>query len=285
MPNELVLPIFVCVGVASTCWFLSLAFHEFSWVDRIWSIVPAVYVALFAWAAGGTDPRLNLMTVLVSLWGARLTFNYARKGGYAPGGEDYRWGILKARMTTFQWHLFNLFFIALSQNVLLFLIALPAWTSFQHRTPLGALDVVAAVGFLVLLLGETWADQQQWNFHVDKKRRRDAGQPEAPGFLDTGLWSWSRHPNFFCEISQWWMVYLFAVAASGTWLHPSVTGPVLLVLLFHGSARFTESISASKYPAYADYQRRVSRIIPLPPRRTLDRERRPAERLRGDQER
>lgn len=267
IPLELMLPTGLCAVVAVACWFLSVVFREYSWVDRAWSIVPPVYVATFASAAGWSDARLNLMTALTALWGARLTFNYARKGGYAPGGEDYRWGVLRARMRPWQWNLFNLFFIAGYQNALLLLITLPAWTAFTHRAPLGPLDFVAAALFVVLLVGELVADQQQWDFHQAKKARAAAGEPEPKGFLDTGLWALSRHPNFFCELGQWWMVYLFAVAATGRALHATVAGPVLLTLLFHGSAAFTESISASKYPAYAEYQRRVSRIAPRAPAR------------------
>jgi steroid 5-alpha reductase family enzyme len=255
------------LATAASCWILSIVFREYSWVDRIWSIVPPVYVGTFAAAAGWGDARLNLMTALTTLWAARLTFNYARKGGYAPGGEDYRWQILKARMSTVQWHLFNVGFIAGYQNLLLLLIALPAWTAYASRTPLGPLDWAAAVCFLVLLAGETVADQQQWNFHQAKLARKARGEPEPLGFLDTGLWAWSRHPNFFCEQGQWWVVYVFAAAATGSPLHVTLLGPVLLTLLFLGSAQFTESISASKYPRYADYQRRVSRMIPMPPRR------------------
>lgn len=266
MPPELFLPVTLAAAVAATCWVLSLIFREYSWVDRLWSIVPPVYVACFAASAEWQDARLNLMTALTLAWGARLTFNYARKGGYARGGEDYRWAILRARMEPWQWQAFNFGFIHLYQNLLLLLIALPAWTAWQHRSPLGALDAVAAIGFVLLLVGETWADQQQWDFHKAKAARRAAGQPEPLGFLDTGLWSRSRHPNFFCELGQWWMVYLFAVAASGSVLHPTLLGPVLLTLLFHGSAQFTESITAGKYPRYAEYQRAVSRILPLPRR-------------------
>ena len=266
MPSELVLPVVLTVVVAAFCWVLSLLVDEYSWVDRSWSIVPQIYVGTFAYQADFSDPRLNLMTVLTTLWGVRLTFNYARKGGYAKGGEDYRWSILKSRMTRTQWQLFNLFFIHSYQHLLLLAIALPAWTAFRHRTPLGVLDAVAAVGFLVLLVGEVVADQQQWNFHLAKKARKEAGQPEPKGFLDTGLWSWSRHPNFFCEVGQWWMIVLFAVAATGHIVEPTVVGAVFLTLLFHGSAWFTESITASKYPAYADYQRRVSRVLPFPPK-------------------
>ena len=268
LPPELLAPVVVCAVTFALCWGLSLVFREYSWVDRIWSVVPPVYVGLLAHAAGWSDPRLVLMTVLTTAWGARLTFNYARKGGYQRGGEDYRWQILRARMTPWQWQAFNFGFIALYQNVLLFLIALPAWTAYRHQTPLGLLDVVAAVVFVVLLIGEFVADQQQWTFQQAKRARAraGAGAVESKGFVDSGLWGWSRHPNFFCEVGQWWMVYLFAVAASGEVLLPTVVGPVLLVLLFHGSTVFTESITAGRYPAYAAYQQRVARVLPWPPR-------------------
>ena len=265
LPPELLAPVVVCAVTFALCWGLSLVFREYSWVDRIWSVVPPVYVGLLAHAAGWSDPRLVLMTVLTTAWGARLTFNYARKGGYQRGGEDYRWQILRARMTPWQWQAFNFGFIALYQNVLLFLIALPAWTAYRHPTALGPRDIVAAVVFVVLLIGEFVADQQQWTFQQAKRARATTGAVESKGFVDSGLWGWSRHPNFFCEVGQWWMVYLFAVAASGEVLLPTVVGPVLLVLLFHGSTVFTESITAGRYPAYVAYQRRVARVIPWPP--------------------
>ena len=62
------------------------------------------------------------------------------------------------------------------------------------------------------------------------------------------------------------MVYGFSVAAGAGWLNPTLAGPVLLTLLFHGSTNFTEEITAAKYPAYAGYQRRVSRLLPWLPR-------------------
>lgn len=266
MPPELVPSAALAALVAGLCLVLSWIFREYSWVDRAWSIVPPLYVATFAAQAGWADARLNLMLALTVAWGVRLTFNYARKGGYAPGGEDYRWAILKARMPAWQWHLFNIGFIAGYQHFLLWLLALPALPALRNPGPLGPLDLTAALAFVALLVGETVADQQQWAFHRAKRARAERGEPEPKGFVDTGLWAWSRHPNFFCEQAQWWALYLFGVAASGEWLNPSLLGPVLLTLLFHGSAAFTESITAGRYPAYAAYQRRVSRMIPLPPR-------------------
>lgn len=264
-------PFVVCLWIlAVVCiatWVLSLLTGEHSWVDRIWSIVPVVYVWVFAVSTGLADARLDLMAVLVTLWGARLTFNFARKGGYAPGGEDYRWQVLRRRMTPGAFQVFNLFFIVIYQNVLLLLIALPAWTAYQHRSPLDALDVVLAAVFLAFLTGETIADQQQWRFQQWKKAETAAGREPSRRFLQSGLFRFSRHPNFFFEQAQWWVLFLFGCVAAGSVLQWTVIGPLLLTGLFIGSTVFTESITRSRYPEYAEYQARTSPVVPWFPRR------------------
>ena len=247
----------VCAGV----WLLSVVTREYSWVDRIWSLVPIAYLGIFAGAAGFADVRLDVMTGLGALWGLRLTFNFARKGGYARGGEDYRWAVLRERMAPWQFQLFNLGFITVYQNAILLLICLPAYTALTHRTPFGFWDVVVAVLFLAFLVGETVADQQQWTF----QRRKRAGG-ETVRFVQGGLFRYSRHPNFFFEQAQWWAIAAFGVSASGS-LQWTVLGAILLTLLFIGSTRFTESISRSRYPEYADYQRRTSMLVPWVPGR------------------
>ncbi len=152
---------------------------------------------------------------------------------------------------------FNVLFICLFQNALLLLLALPAWIAVREGpAPLGVLDVVAAGLFVTFLVGETVADQQQWRFQSEKA----AGG--TTGFLSGGLFRYSRHPNYFCEQLIWWSFYLFGVGAGAPWINPSLAGPLLLTALFQGSTAFTEAISASKYPGYADYQRRTSRLTP-----------------------
>jgi steroid 5-alpha reductase family enzyme len=252
-------PISICTALAAACWAISLYTREFSWVDRLWSIVPIVYVAWFAWAAGGGDPRLNLMAFLVAAWGARLTFNFARKGGYARGGEDYRWAELRRRMSPAVFQLFNVAFICIAQSAPA--IALPMGR-VERRALSRFARLVAATLVVLFLIGETVADQQQWRFQSDKKRREAGGGRVAPGFLTTGLFRYSRHPNFFCEQAIWWSLYLFGVAAGGGWINLSLIGPVGLTLLFHGSTSFTEELSMKKYPAYADYKKRTSRLVP-----------------------
>ena len=269
--SPLLVVVVVVLVVCAFCWVASLITKDTSWVDRIWSIVPVVYVWIFAFAAGLSDVRLDVMAGLVTLWGARLTFNFARKGGYAGIGgdhEDYRWAVLRARMSPVGYQVFNFFFIVLFQNAVLVLIAFPAYTAYQHRgTPFGVLDVVLTVLFLLFLAGETTADQQQWNFQQHKRAEVAAGREPSPRFVQTGLWRLSRHPNFFFENAQWWTIFAFGAVAAGSVLQWTVAGIVLLLAVFIGSTNFTEAITKSKYPEYAEYQKVTSPVIPWFPRR------------------
>ncbi len=259
--------VWALAGVAALlAWVASLMSGDTSWVDRAWSILPAIYVVVFAAHERFAVARLDVITVLVLLWAIRLTFNFARKGGYS-GVEDYRWRALRATMSSRQFQVFNFTFIALYQNALLVLLTLPVYDITRaNYSPWGADDTALSVLFLGALVGETIADQQQWDFQREKRRalaRRDS--PE-PGFLRAGLFRYSRHPNYFFEIAQWWIVFAFAVVTTHHVLRWSALGPVLLTLLFVGSTRFTESLSAAKYPQYEEYQRDVSAIVPWWPR-------------------
>ncbi len=260
----------IVLGIAAVVslftWIASLITRDYSWVDRIWSIVPVVYIAAFWAASGFADPRLAIMTVLAALWGARLTYNFARKGGY-NGVEDYRWPILRDRMTPGQFQVFNLLFIVIFQNALLLLISLPALVAFQNQTtPVGVLDLALAAVFLAFLIGEFVADQQQWDFQRAKAATIAAGGQPDERFVTTGLWRFTRHPNFFFEQAQWWVFYGLGAAALGSALHWTLVGPVLLTALFVGSTIFTESITRSRYPEYVEYQRSTSMLIPWIPR-------------------
>ena len=264
--SPLLVVLLLAAVVCVFCYVTSLITKENSWVDRLWSIVPVAYVWVFAIAAGFADVRLDVMAGLVTLWGARLTFNFARKGGYS-GVEDYRWAVLRGRMSRAQFAVFNLLFIVLYQNAILVLITLPAYTAYENRSAFGPLDVLLTAVFLVLLAGETLADQQQWEFHSRKAVEVAAGREPSPRFLQAGLFRFSRHPNFFFEQAQWWVLFLFGAVAAGSLLQWTVLGAFLLTTLFVGSTIFTESITKSKYPEYADYQATTSTIIPWLPRR------------------
>jgi len=117
------------------------------------------------------------MAVLTTAWGLRLTFNFARKGGYSSGGEDYRWPVLRKRMNAVTFAIFNLTFIAFYQNLLLAMIVFPCYLAYLARSvPISIADyVVFALGLAVIGL-ETLADQQQWNFQTKKAHLKKTNQ-------------------------------------------------------------------------------------------------------------
>lgn len=263
--------VWVCFAAATVCYLISVLAKNYSQVDKLWSVMPILY----AWiVAADTDfaPRLLLMASLVTLWGIRLTYNFGRRGGYQwkfwTGEEDYRWAVLRAKpmfQHPWAWPLFNLFFISYYQMALILLFTLPI-VKAQGGGPLGPADFVLAVIFVVLVITETIADQQQWNYQREKRQRQAAGLDLGPlygkGFVHSGLWSIVRHPNYASEQGIWIVFYLFSVAAGGGWFNWSIAGVILLLLLFKSSSDFSEEISASKYPAYARYQQAVGRFLP-----------------------
>jgi steroid 5-alpha reductase family enzyme len=257
--SPLEINLWICVAITLACWLLSVVTREYSWTDRVWSVAPVAYAWVFA--ADARDTRSVVVATLITAWGVRLTFNFARRGGYAPGGEDYRWAVLRERLPGWRFQVFNVVFIAAYQNALLLLITLPMWTMAAHQRAFGLIDGGLVALFLVFLIGETLADQQRWNFH-----REDAHVARGRGVLDSGLYRYSRHPNYFFEIAQWWVVFAFAAVAAGTLWLSTALGAILLTLLFVGSTLFTESITLTRRPEYAEYRRRTSMLVPLPPR-------------------
>ena len=255
----------LCVIVAILAWLTSVITREYSWADRLWSLCPPVYCFIVAADADFSSPRLNLMAVLVTLWGLRLTYNYARKGGFSRGGEDYRWAAIHEQIGPVGFQALNLVFIAPGQMLIVWLFASPVHQAWLWReTPMTFLDGIAVAVFVVFFIGEWVADEQMWRFQQGKKRKVAAGEEVTGQFITTGLFAYCRHPNFFCEMGMWWVFYLFAAGASGQWLDWTGLGFVVLTLLFQGSTHLTESLTLSRYPEYVDYQASTPRLIPLP---------------------
>jgi steroid 5-alpha reductase family enzyme len=256
----------LCVG--SIAFIRSSFTKNYSFIDRTWSVVPIVY----SWIFSDFQPRTMIMSLLITLWGLRLTLNFWRKGGYKAGEFDYRWPIVeKAIGNRFLWHLFNFGFISFYQSILLMLITVPTYVASLSNLPWGFKDTLGTVGILIFLLGETIADNQQWEFQTKKyemlqnKKLNQLPYPYNLGFCSTGLFKYSRHPNFFCENMIWWTLTLFAFdSAKKNGLELFLfSGCFLLTFsIFIGSTALTESITAKKYPAYQKYQQNVSCLIP-----------------------
>ena len=133
-------------GFATWCLVASWVTGTYSHVDRLWSITPAVYASVYAYASG-FDARASTMAALTWAWGIRLTYNFARKGGYSKGEQDYRWPVLREHPLLkhpVAWQAFNLGFIATYQHALLLLIARPSSAAYEAKgSELNALDRIA----------------------------------------------------------------------------------------------------------------------------------------------
>lgn len=247
--------------VTIICFTLSFITQNHSQVDKLWSFLPPIYcfivVVFSSW-----QPRVLLMNTLAWMWGIRLAYNFVRKGGYTWSGEDYRWPVLRKIVNNrFLFELFDLTFISIFQNILLLFIACPIFYVSSHRTvPLNLWDLVCTVLFFFFFIIEVTADQQQWNFHADKEAKHPSTKD---GFLRTGLFRYSRHPNFFSEICIWWVFYAFTFSVRPfAYFNWTILGTIALTLLINGSTAFTEWITSKKYPKYKEYQKTTSRLIP-----------------------
>lgn len=271
--------IIICVFSILYCFIAGELAQNFSQMDKLWSILPIVYTWVIA-VKSGMELRNVIYALIVTLWGIRLTYNFARKGAYSikfwQGEEDYRWSIVHATKyfrSRIAWTAFDLFFISFYQNALVLAICFPSLVSMESAAPIGPWDIAGYILALAFLILETAADEYQWKFHCKKKEliAKDGSLDKIPapydlGFNTTGPWGRMRHPNYLGEQGFWMSLYLVAAGAGVTnflifnW---SMTGPLLLILLFMGSSTLAEKISSGKYPAYKQYMDKVYKYIPI----------------------
>ncbi|WP_370467654.1 DUF1295 domain-containing protein [Streptomyces capoamus] len=236
---------------------LNLGVHRV--VDIAWGVAfAAVAVVTFGLTEDRGDPgRRLLVTVLTVVWGLRLAVHIARRG--SGHGEDPRYEAMLARARGDR-NLYALRMIYLLQGALVWVVSLPVQAAQYAPRPLSALAWAGTALWAVGLFFEAVGDAQLARFKADPAHR---GR-----IMDRGLWSWTRHPNYFGDFCVWWG--LFLVACDGGWQAAavSVVSPLVMsVLLINGSGkRLLEKHMAGR-PGWAAYVARTSAFIPLPPHR------------------
>ena len=198
------------------------------------------------------------------------------------GSEDYRWKIVRNDTGSAGFLLLNVFFIATLQPVLLFLITTPTYVllltlrlassaEYGENVPTWlTADLIFSRALLAFVLLAYYADQQQWQYHQAKQYYQKTAKVPPKykredlerGFNTSGLWAWSRHPNFFAEQAFWLTIYQWDCRVTRTIFNWTGVGALSYLLLFQASTLLTERITAGKYPEYADYQRKVGKFIP-----------------------
>ena len=269
----------VCACSMGYCFAAGELTHNYSQMDKLWSLLPIAYSWITA-AGSGMKLRPVVYALVVTVWGVRLTVNFARKGAYRlkfwTGNEDYRWSIVHQYpvfRNRLAWTLFDLLFISVYQNALVLAICLPSVAIMGSAAAFGAWDVLAVILALAFLALETVSDEYQWRFHQTKKRLLEEKgslealpEPYRLGFNTTGPWAYMRHPNYLGEQGFWISLYAFVIGAGTAengLLHWSVVGPFLLILLFMGSSALGESITSGKYPEYEEYRKQVFKYLPI----------------------
>ena len=261
--NPLYCSFYLIVATSLLTYIFNLVTKEYSWTDRLWSTLP-VYIG-FLYFIKTRNTIILICAILIALWGARLSYNFTRRGGFTSK-EDYRWSILRKKLGTgFVWQLFSILFIAFYQQFLFVAFTAPLGVIKEEKpTLISYIFMVTALGFLVV---ETIADQQQWVFqeakHHKRPREKKFEEEYKTGFRTSGLFKISRHPNYFGELGFWWSIYFICSLNSEQVLNFTFIGPVLLSLLFVGSVNFTEKISQAEYPKYQQYTKEVSAVVPL----------------------
>lgn len=247
----------VVADVVGTCviFGFSRAFDNSSFYDAYWSVAPIGFVLFWTLSNEVVPARAWLVTGLVCAWGLRLTYNWARHWrGLAH--EDWRYVDLRHQTGALYW-LVSLFGLHLFPTVMVLAGSTSVWVATTTSTPLGALDAAAVVITGGAIVIEAVADAQLHRFVRDNR--------DKARIMATGLWGWSRHPNYFGEASFWWGLFVFALAASADAWWTAVGPSSLTAMFLVVSIPLIEKRMLEKRPGYREHQRRISRLIPLPP--------------------
>jgi steroid 5-alpha reductase family enzyme len=248
------------VAATVSVFAFSFAFRNSSLYDPYWSVAPLALGLWFAAAGveGAPPERRALVLALVLVWGARLTWNWWR-GWTGLEHEDWRYVRIQEQTGRAYW-LASFFGIHLFPTLIVLAGCLPLWPALgAGARPLGALDALAFAVTAGAIALEAGADEQL---------RRFRESPDRPpgGIIDTGLWSWSRHPNYLGEMGFWWGLWLFGVAGAPAAWWWTLVGPLAVTGMFVlGTVPMMER-RMSERAGWPDHAARISRLLPRPPR-------------------
>ena len=247
----------VILTVFTLVWVLSVRRRDASIADICWGLGFVLLAWLYCFLSPVLTPRSWLVAALMTLWGTRLSMHIFRRN--RGKGEDPRYRAMRAAQgRAFWWRsLFTVFWL---QGVILWFVALPLLVAVRATQP-AALTAVDGLGLLLFAVG--------FGFEVvgDSQLARFRAEPDNRGkVLESGLWRYTRHPNYFGDATMWWGMYALAASTPGGWL--SVLSPSLMTLLLmrvSGVTLLEDGLKTSK-PGYRAYMARTPAFFPRLPR-------------------
>lgn len=262
VPNFLLYNLLAVAVMMIVGWVFSLSRRNVTIVDSLWGMGFVLVAWMTFFQVEGVAARQWLLTGLTTLWGLRLTF-YLTWRNHGKG-EDPRYAAWREATGERFW-LTSLFKVFLLQALFLWVIALSvqAGQTVGQGVPLGKVDVIGAIIWLCGFVFESVGDWQLAKFKSDPANKGRV--------MRSGLWRYTRHPNYFGESLIWWGLFVIAVADFGNWW--TVVSPVVIttVLIKMTGIPLTEKLSSRKRPEYADYIATTSSFIPWPPKQAAQR--------------
>ncbi|MCR2832543.1 DUF1295 domain-containing protein [Parerythrobacter lacustris] len=251
------------VGIVLILWVISLQLNDVSFVDSFWG----AGMGLMAVASYVQSPSRGLvgmlLLVMTAAWGFRLGLYLLRR--WLRHGEDPRYErILRKDREKGRFTIAALTKVWLGQAVLLFLVSSPAQVGILAAGAMDAIAPLAWAGFALYAVGiffEWTGDWQLAQFKADPKNEGT--------ILDTGLWRYTRHPNYFGDACVWWGIWLVTASVGWEWALYTVAGPIFLTFTltkWSGAALLEAGMKKKRGDAYADYVRRTSPFFPRPPK-------------------
>jgi steroid 5-alpha reductase family enzyme len=241
------------LGLMAVLWVVSLVLRNSSIVDPFWGtgfvVVNWLYFAL---TPDGFPARRGLVSILVTVWGLHLSIHLLRRNW--GKGEDFRYRKWREEYGS-RWWWQSFFRVFMLQGVLLWIISAPLLAAQIRSMPdhLTVLDWLGAVVWAIGFFFEAAGDLQLARFR---------GNPANKGkVLNTGVWRYTRHPNYFGDATQWWGYYLIAAAGGGFW---TIWSPVLMTVMLlrvSGVALLEKTLTTTK-PGYREYVESTSGFVP-----------------------
>lgn len=243
------------IVAAVAVWALSVVERDVSIVDVLWGPMFLIASLVFAALVDERGPRAVLVIALTAVWAMRLSAYIAWRKLGEP--EDRRYQAIRRRNEP-HFAFKSLYLVFGLQAGLAWIVSLPLLASVGSPGELGALDYAGAAVWITGLAIEAIADWQLARFKANARSRGRV--------LRSGLWRYSRHPNYFGEFLIWWGAYLIALSAGAWW---TVLSPLLMsvLLLRVSGVVLLEKDIANRRPAYAHYRSRTNAFFPGPPRR------------------
>jgi len=250
--NTYLIAFYAIIAMMTILWIISIAIKNVSIVDLFWGFGFVVATAVYFLNTDGVVGRKILILSMVAIWGLRLSIYLAwRNHGK---GEDFRYKKFRSDYGERRYWWISFFQTFLLQGILMWLISAPLLgAQYNNRNELSVIDFAGIFFWLTGFFFEAVGDSQLARFKADPANRGRV--------LDTGLWHYTRHPNYFGEAAIWTGYALLSVSA-GSFL--PVLGSVLMIALIikvSGVALLEKSLKETK-PEYKEYIEKTSAFIP-----------------------